>query len=118
MTKTPWVVQAESDLMAHVHFDERGLIPCIAQDDTSREVLMMAWMNQEALLRTLQEGRVTYYSRSRRELWRKGDTSGNTQHALRVRADCDGDTLILDVHQVGPACHTGSQSCFDANHPS
>lgn len=118
MTKTPWVVHAESDLMDRVRFDERGLVPCIAQDETSREVLMMAWMNQEALLRTLQEGRVTYYSRSRGELWRKGDTSGNTQHAHRIRADCDGDTLILDVHQVGPACHTGSQSCFDANSSS
>lgn len=74
---------------------------------------MLAWMNRDALESTLREGRVTYFSRSRSELWRKGDRSGNVQHATRIRLDCDGDALLIDVHQKGPACHTGAATCFD-----
>ena len=114
MTSPRWAVEAESTLLDRVVFNDQGLVSAIAQDVTTREVLMMAWMNREALELTLREGRAWYYSRSRQELWRKGDTSGHTQHAQRVRLDCDGDAVLLDVVQVGPACHTGSASCFDA----
>lgn len=114
MTSTPWVVATEPTLLDRAIFNDQGLIPAIAQDSSSRAVLMMAWMNREALETTLREGRVTYFSRSRQELWRKGDTSGHTQHATRIRLDCDGDVLLLDVVQEGPACHTGATSCFDS----
>jgi len=93
-------------------FDERGLIPVIAQDAESGEVLMMAWANREALVRTLAEGRMVYWSRSRQELWRKGDTSGHLQHWEELRVDCDADVVLAKVHQEGPACHTGERSCF------
>jgi len=93
-------------------FDERGLIPVIAQDATNGDVLMLAWANREALERTLAEGRMVYWSRSRQELWRKGDTSGNVQHWEELRADCDADVVLARVHQEGPACHTGERSCF------
>ena len=93
-------------------FDERGLIPVIAQDATNGDVLMLAWANREALERTLAEGRMVYWSRSRQELWRKGDTSGNVQHWEELRADCDADVVLARVHQQGPACHTGERSCF------
>lgn len=96
-----------------VKFNDAGLVPAIVQDESSKAVLMMAWMNKEALERTLQEGRVSYFSRSRKELWRKGDTSGNVQWATAVALDCDGDTLLITVKQTGPACHTGQQTCFD-----
>ncbi len=109
-----WVVDAPSGLLQAVKFNDEGLVPCIAQDVETREVLMLAWMDHEALVRTLAEGRVTYFSRSRSEYWRKGDSSGNTQVATRIRLDCDGDALLAEVQQVGPACHTGSPSCFDA----
>lgn len=89
-----------------------GLLPVIVQDDDSDEVLMLAWMNQEAIQRTATEGRATYWSRSRAELWRKGDTSGHTQQVRSLAMDCDGDTLLLRVQQVGAACHTGTRSCF------
>ena len=92
-------------------FDEGGLIPAIAQDE-SGEVLMMAWMNAEAVRRTLATGRVTYWSRSRREYWEKGATSGNRQRLIEMRIDCDRDCLLLRVAQQGPACHTGRRSCF------
>lgn len=95
-----------------VAFDERGLVPAIAQDSESGAVLMMAWMNEEALRETLRTGRVCYWSRSRGRLWRKGETSGNTQHLVELRVDCDGDTLLLLVDQTGPACHTGAATCF------
>ena len=93
-------------------FDERGLIPVIAQDAETGEVLMLAWATRETLERTLAEGRMVYWSRSRREPWRKGDTSGNVQHWEELRADCDADVVLARVHQQGPACHTGARSCF------
>ena len=111
---TSWVVEADPNILERAQFTAEGLIPCIAQDVATREVLMMAWMDSEALARTLVEGRVTYFSRSRREYWRKGDTSGNIQVARRIRVDCDGDVLLADVVQSGPACHTGADTCFDA----
>ena len=90
-----------------------GLVPAVVQDATSREVLMLAWMNDEALSRTLTTRRGTYWSRSRQQYWVKGETSGNTQHVREVRIDCDGDTLLVRVDQSGPACHTGAVTCFD-----
>jgi phosphoribosyl-AMP cyclohydrolase len=93
-------------------YDERGLIPVIAQDSENGEVLMLAWANREALERTLAEGRMVYWSRSRGEIWRKGDTSGNVQHWEQLRVDCDADVVLARVHQEGPACHTGERSCF------
>ena len=95
-----------------IRFDANGLVPAIAQQHDTGEVLMMAWMNQEAVAETLATGRVCYYSRSRRGLWRKGETSGQTQHLREMRIDCDGDTLLLLVHQDGVACHTGRRNCF------
>lgn len=93
-------------------FDERGLIPVVAQDADTGEVLMLAWANRESLERTLAEGRMVYWSRSRRELWRKGDTSGHEQHWQELRVDCDADVIVARVHQRGAACHTGERSCF------
>jgi phosphoribosyl-AMP cyclohydrolase len=95
-----------------LRFDERGLIPVIVQDTENGDVLMFAWSNREALERTLVEGRMVYWSRSRAELWRKGDTSGNVQHWDEIRVDCDEDVLLARVHQEGAACHTGERSCF------
>ena len=95
-----------------LRFDDRGLIPAVVQDADNGDVLMMAWMNRESLERTLDEGRTVFWSRSRRGLWRKGDTSGHIQHVKEVRADCDGDVLLVRVHQIGAACHTGERSCF------
>jgi phosphoribosyl-AMP cyclohydrolase len=93
-------------------FDERGLIPVIAQDAENDEVLMLAWATREALERTLDEGLMVYWSRSRQELWRKGDTSGHGQHVEELRVDCDADVLLARVHQEGAACHTGERTCF------
>jgi len=104
---------SEADRLDGLKFDEEGLIPAIVQDDESDQVLMLAWMDREALRRTLTEGRVSYWSRSRREYWRKGDTSGHRQFVRSVAADCDGDTLLVRVIQQGAACHTGTRSCFD-----
>jgi phosphoribosyl-AMP cyclohydrolase len=95
-----------------LRFDERGLIPLVVQDAENGEVLMLAWANREALQRTLAEGRMVYWSRSRQELWRKGDTSGHAQHLVELRVDCDEDVLLARVHQEGAACHTGERSCF------
>jgi phosphoribosyl-AMP cyclohydrolase len=95
-----------------VRFDAEGLVPAIAQQHDSGEVLMMAWMNREAVLETLTTGRVCYWSRARRALWRKGERSGQVQRLLELRVDCDGDTLLLRVDQTGVACHTGRRSCF------
>ena len=95
-----------------LRFDERGLIPVIVQDAENGDVLMLAWANRESLERTLAEGRMVYWSRSRQELWRKGDTSGHTQHWEELRVDCDEDVLLARVHQVGAACHTGERTCF------
>jgi len=113
MSDETWVVEADASTLANARFNDQGLIPAIAQDATTLKVLMLAWMDAEALRRTLVEGRVTYFSRSRQEYWRKGDTSGNTQHAVSATLDCDGDVILLQVHQHGPACHTGSDTCFD-----
>lgn len=95
-----------------VKFDAAGLVPAIAQDAESGEVLMMAWMNRESLERTLATGRATYWSRSRQAFWIKGETSGHTQTVRRVSLDCDGDALLLQIDQVGAACHTDHRSCF------
>ena len=101
-----------ADFIDGLKFDETGLIPAIAQQHDSGEVLMMAWMNRESIRETLTGGRVVYWSRSRQALWRKGDTSGQVQHLIEFRADCDRDCLLLMVDQVGVACHTGRRSCF------
>lgn len=93
-------------------YDDRGLIPAIAQDHATGEVLMLAWMSAEAVARTLESGRVTYWSRSRAALWVKGETSGHVQRLVEMRLDCDRDCLLLLVEQVGPACHTNRRSCF------
>lgn len=93
-------------------FDDQGLIPAVVQDVENGDVLMVAWMNEEAVKRTLESGRTWFWSRSRKELWRKGDTSGHVQHVREVRYDCDADTLLLKVIQEGAACHTGERSCF------
>lgn len=103
---------SRADFISGLTFNENGLIPAIVQDHDSNEVLMMAWMNAESILRTLDEHRTVFWSRSRREFWRKGDTSGHTQQLVSLAADCDADTLLVRVHQVGPACHTGTPSCF------
>lgn len=89
-----------------------GLLPAIIQDDDNGEVLMLAWMDHEAVRRTLTTGRVTFWSRSRQEYWRKGDTSGHRQYVRSVAQDCDGDTLLVRVVQIGAACHTGTRTCF------
>ena len=94
--------------------DPAGLIAAVVQQHDTGEVLMLGWMDDEALRRTLTEGRVTYRSRSRGEYWRKGDTSGHVQHVRSVALDCDGDALLVRVDQVGAACHTGDRTCFDA----
>jgi phosphoribosyl-AMP cyclohydrolase len=103
---------SSEQFLASVTFDANGLVPAIAQDAASGEVLMMAWMNTDALRLTLETNDVTYWSRSRKSLWRKGETSGHTQRLLEAYVDCDGDTLLLKVTQTGPACHTGARACF------
>ncbi|MFV2038401.1 MAG: phosphoribosyl-AMP cyclohydrolase [Paracoccaceae bacterium] len=97
---------------ASLAFDQNGLLPVVAQDATSKTVLMLAWMNRDAVDRTLKSGRVTYWSRSRRAFWVKGETSGNAQELVELRFDCDRDCLLVLVNQTGPACHTGRLSCF------
>ncbi len=103
----PW-----AELKDSLKFNEAGLIPAIAQQHDTGEVLMMAWMNREALDETLATGRVCYFSRSRNSLWRKGESSGQVQKLIELRIDCDGDTLLVLVDQTGPACHTGRRNCF------
>ena len=93
-------------------FDEKGLIPAIVQDHYTKEVLTLAYMNAETLALTIAEGRTVFWSRSRQEIWRKGDTSGNVQHVVSITADCDKDALVVEVVKDGPACHTGAESCF------
>ncbi len=100
------------ELARTIRWNERGLVPVIAQDADNGEVLMMAWMNRESLALTLESGRAVYFSRSRNSLWRKGDTSGHTQTLVEMRVDCDADCLLMKVRQVGAACHTGNRSCF------
>jgi len=106
-------------ILQRVAFTADGLAPAIIQQHDTREVLMLGWMDPEALRRTLTTGRVTFWSRSRQEYWRKGDTSGHIQVVKGARLDCDGDTLLITVDQVGAACHTGDRTCFDADdlHP-
>ena len=101
-----------STLPTDLKFDASGLIPAIVQDASTRQVLMMAWMNAESVRRTLELGETVFWSRSRQEFWHKGATSGNTQRVVELRADCDGDTLLVLVEPAGPACHTGEVSCF------
>lgn len=103
------------DRVARVAFDDRGLVAAVIQQWDTREVLMVGWMDAEALRRTLSTGRVTFWSRSRQEYWRKGDTSGSIQLVRGARLDCDQDAILVTVDQVGPACHTGARSCFDAD---
>lgn len=115
MPSTPAVVRidASPEQLDAVTFNSDGLVPAIAQDVATKDVLMMAWMNAESLHRTFDEGRMVYWSRSRQELWRKGDTSGNRQFVREAYYDCDGDTLLFMVEQEGKgACHTGEYSCF------
>ena len=100
---------------ARLRRNDAGLVPAIAQQHDTGEVLMLGWMDDEALARTLATGRATYWSRSRGEYWVRGETSGHRQWVRAVRLDCDGDTLLLQVEQEGPACHTGARSCFDAD---
>jgi phosphoribosyl-AMP cyclohydrolase len=104
-----------NDVLDRVKFDDKGLLPAIIQEESTKQVLMLGYMDAEALRRTLTSGRVTFWSRSRQEYWRKGDTSGNVQHVRGAALDCDGDTLLVTVHQVGPACHTGAHACFDVD---
>ncbi|HSM96674.1 MAG TPA: phosphoribosyl-AMP cyclohydrolase [Rhizomicrobium sp.] len=103
---------SRADFMKTVAFNADGLVPAIAQDAKSGAVLMLAWMNREALEKTLASGAVTYWSRSRKSLWTKGETSGHTQKLVEAYIDCDGDALLLKVDQTGPACHTGEPVCF------
>lgn len=98
--------------VAAVAFNAEGLVPAIAQSAATGEVLMLAWMNRQTLEETLATGQVTYWSRSRGAVWRKGETSGHTQRLVEAFVDCDGDTILLKVDQTGPACHTGAPSCF------
>ena len=97
---------------ATLRYNDAGLIPCIAQQDGTGEVLMMAWMNADAVMQTLQSGRVTYWSRSRQAFWVKGESSGHIQELVELRVDCDRDCLLAVVRQTGPACHTNRRSCF------
>jgi phosphoribosyl-AMP cyclohydrolase len=102
------------EFVARVRFNEAGLVPAIAQQWDTRDVLMLAWMDDAALRETISSGRAVYYSRSRGERWAKGDTSGHIQQVREVRLDCDGDTVLVLVDQTGAACHTGDRTCFDA----
>jgi len=105
------VIQMSEDALSRVKYDERGLVAVVAQEEDGT-VLMLAWANREALEATVRDGRAHYWSRSRRELWRKGDTSGHVQQVTSLRVDCDGDAVLYVVKQTGPACHEGRRSCF------
>ncbi|MFT2816250.1 phosphoribosyl-AMP cyclohydrolase [Leifsonia sp. A12D58] len=102
-----------TEALSRAAFNSDGLLPAIIQQWDTREVLMLGWMDAEALRRTLTEGRVTFWSRSRQEYWRKGDTSGHAQYVKSAALDCDDDTLLVEVEQIGAACHTGTRTCFD-----
>ena len=106
-------LRLDPDVAAALKRDDAGLVAAIVQQYDTLEVLMLGWMDEEALRRTLTTGRVTFYSRSRREYWRKGDTSGHVQWVKSVAMDCDGDALLVRVDQVGAACHTGTRTCFE-----
>jgi phosphoribosyl-AMP cyclohydrolase len=103
---------SRENFLQSVKYDAAGLVPAVAQDVTTGAVLMLAWMNEHSLRQTITTGNVTYWSRSRQQLWRKGETSGHTQRLIEAYVDCDGDTLLLKVEQTGPACHTGAPACF------
>lgn len=105
-------MQLDPDTIAAIRWNDAGLLPAIVQDAKSLEVLMMAYMNETSLRRTVETGDAIYWSRSRQTLWRKGETSGNTQRVVELRIDCDADTLLLLVEPAGPACHTNARSCF------
>ena len=107
------VTSLDPAVAARLLRNDAGLVPAIVQQHDTGEVLMLAWMDDEALHRSLATGRATYWSRSRQEYWVKGETSGNRQHVKEIRMDCDGDTLLVKVDQEGPACHTGTRTCFD-----
>jgi phosphoribosyl-AMP cyclohydrolase len=109
------VIELDPAVAARLKRTPDGLVCAITQERGTGAVLMVAWMNDEALHRTLTTRRATYYSRSRQQLWEKGETSGHTQHVHEVRLDCDGDAVLLVVDQTGPACHTGTHSCFDSD---
>lgn len=109
---TQGATQDASQLLAALRFGSDGLIPAVAQQHDSGEVLMLAWMNRDAVTETLKTGRVCYWSRSRKQLWRKGESSGHVQRLVELRVDCDGDALLLLIDQSGVACHTGTRSCF------
>jgi len=106
------VNEKNMSLLTSIAFNDAGLVPAIAQDASSGRVLMMAWMNEEAVLETLETGYAHYYSRSRQKQWKKGESSGNVQKVLDIYLDCDGDTILLKIEQQGPACHTNRESCF------
>ena len=112
--RTPDPLSLDPKVAELLKRDQHGLVAAVVQQHDTREVLMVGWMDDEALRRTLTEGRVTFWSRSREEYWRKGDTSGHVQWVKGVRLDCDGDALLVIVDQVGAACHTGDRTCFDA----
>lgn len=109
------VTSLDPAIAARLKRNDAGLVPAVVQQFDTGEVLMLGWMDDEALHRTLTTGRGTYWSRSRQEYWVKGETSGHAQHVVEVRLDCDGDTLLVKVDQDGPACHTGDRTCFDAD---
>ncbi len=102
-------------LFSEIKFDDKGLIPAVVQDSDSKQVLMVAWMDQDALQQTMKTGEAHFWSRSRNTLWHKGDTSGNIMYVEDILVDCDADTLLLKVKPAGPACHTGENSCFYRN---
>ena len=106
-----------SFVLETIEFDERGLVPAIVQDARTREVLTLAYMNRESLTRTIETGQTWFWSRSRNELWHKGETSGNTQEVVSLTTDCDNDAVVVLVNPAGPACHTGTRSCFDFDIP-
>ena len=109
---TTYPASAIEAMLAEIRFDAQGLVPAIAQQHDTREILMMAWMDRDAVAETMRTGRACYWSRSRKAPWRKGDTSGHIQQLVELRVDCDGDTLLVEVEQTGVACHTGRHNCF------